>query len=393
MAELSVEAVVEETLARNPTLAQMVAAWQAAQARYPQVAALEDPMVMGKLGPAAIGTSGQVHDHFYAVEASQKLPWFGKLALRGDSALAEASAAGRDVEDARLQLAESARTAFYDFYLVARALEVNAENLRLLDEFQTNARDRYKAVKEASQQDILQADVEIGRQRERTLLLERKRKVALARLNTLMHLPPDNPLPPPPKELEWGKSLPDAQGLRSTALARRPDLQALADHVRAEEAKLGLARKEFGPDFEVAAGYDAFWDVRSQRPEVSVRLNLPIYKDKRLAAVAEARARIAERQADLARRTDQVNYEVQQAYEQVRESEQAVRLYQKEIVPAARRNVQAAQADYKTGRLPFVTLIEAERGVIGLQDRYYEIIADYFRRRATLERVVGGPLP
>jgi outer membrane protein TolC len=87
-----------------------------------------------------------------------------------------------------------------------------------------------------------------------------------------------------------------------------------------------------------------------------------------------------------------VNYEVEQAYQQVRESEQAVRLYEQTVVPAARTNVRAAQADYVTGNIPFLTLIEAERNVIGLQDRYYEIVADYFRRRATLERVIGGPL-
>jgi len=37
-------------------------------------------------------------------------------------------------------------------------------------------------------------------------------------------------------------------------------------------------------------------------------------------------------------------------------------------------------------------LIEAERNVIGLRDRYYELVAEYFRRLAALERAVGGPL-
>jgi hypothetical protein len=37
-------------------------------------------------------------------------------------------------------------------------------------------------------------------------------------------------------------------------------------------------------------------------------------------------------------------------------------------------------------------LVEAERSVVGLRDRYYELVADYYRRLATLERVVGGPL-
>ena len=39
-----------------------------------------------------------------------------------------------------------------------------------------------------------------------------------------------------------------------------------------------------------------------------------------------------------------------------------------------------------------MSLIEAQRNQAGLRDRYFEAVADYFRRRATLERVIGGPL-
>jgi outer membrane protein TolC len=395
-AELSSDALVEQVLARNPSLAQMIAAYQAASARYPQVTALDDPMFTGKVGPAAIGTN-EVRDHWYMVEASQKLPWCGKLALRGESALAEAGAAGHDVDDMRLQLVESARIAFYDYYLAARALEVNADNLELLRKFEASAEDLY-ANRKVPQQDVFQARVEIGREQDRRLALEEARQIAVARINTLMHLPPDGRLPPPPKAIRPAESLPDPQELRSAAVARRPDLRALADRIRSEEAKLGSAQKEFYPDFEVAAGYDAFWDVKSQRPEVNVRLNVPVYRDKRFAALAEAQARIAERRAALARQTDQVNYEVQEAFEKVNRSGRSVRLYEKTILPDAAKNVEAARSAYETGKVPMLTLIEAQRSRVMLLDRYYEAVADSFRRRATLERVVGGapaptPLP
>src|SRR5690242_12182606 len=51
MSELSVDALVKQVLARNQSLAEMVAAWQAAQARYPQVTSLEDPMFAATVGP------------------------------------------------------------------------------------------------------------------------------------------------------------------------------------------------------------------------------------------------------------------------------------------------------------------------------------------------------
>ena len=184
---LTVDSLSEQVLARNPTLTQMVAAADIAAARYPQVTSLEDPVFGAGGAPAAIGQLGD-GNRGYRLDLSQRFPWPGKLELRGDSANAETVAAGRDVDDTKLRLVESARTAFYDYYLVGRALEVNAESLKLLKEFRDNAETRY-ANGLVPQQDILQADVETGRERERQLTLERTRVVAVARINTLMHLP------------------------------------------------------------------------------------------------------------------------------------------------------------------------------------------------------------
>jgi outer membrane protein TolC len=385
---LTVESLVQQVLARNPSLAQMTTAWQAASARYPQVTSLEDPMLGTKLGPGSIGSD--TVGFAYMVEVSQKLPFPGKRGLRGQTAQAEADAAGRDVEDMRLQLIENAQAGFYDYYLVERGLEVNAENLKFLQEFRQTAAARYEKGL-VPLQDLRQADVEIGREQERRLTLEETQKITQARINTLLHLPPDSPLPPPPRTITLQEELPEVAVLRSSALTRRPDLQAHADRIRAEQASLALAQKEFCPDFEVSAGYDAFWQEKPLRSQVGLRLNLPIYKGRRNAAVAEAQARIAQREAELARQTDQVNLQVQEAYERVVKSEKTVRLYVKTILPAAKSHVEAARSAYEKGSIPSLSLIEAQRNQVGLRDRYYEALADYFRRRAALERAIGGP--
>jgi outer membrane protein TolC len=270
---------------------------------------------------------------------------------------------------------------------------VNEESLRLLKELREQASARYEKAL-VPEQDVWQADVELARQQERGLTLNRMRKVAIARINTLMHLPPEALLPPPPERLTVGDDLPAVQELRASALAQRPDLQALANRIGAEEASLRLAEKEFYPDLELVAAYDGFWQPPQQalQAQVGVRLNLPVRTTRRNAAIAEAQARIAERKAQLDSRMDQVKLQVQEAYEQVVESEQVVRLYEKKTLPAARSNVGAARSAYEAGKAPFLSLVEAQRNRIGLLERYYEAIADYYRRRAALERAVGGPL-
>jgi outer membrane protein TolC len=390
--ELSLAGLVVEVLARNPSLAQMTAAWEAASARYPQVTSLDDPMFAGMIAPSSFGSNAV--EPGYRVEVSQKLPFPGKLRLRGQRALAESSAARNDVDDMRVRLIEAARLAFYDYFLVDRAISVNQEGLRLLKEFRQNAETRYKTGL-VPQQDLLQADVEIGRQRERGVTLERVRKVAMARINTLRNVPPDEPLLPAPQKLGVGAGLPPVAGLQALALSQRPDLKALQDRIAVEQAALAVALRDYYPDAEVLAAYDTIMGngpSRDLAPQIGFRLNLPVRLGRRHAAVAEAQAKIVQKQAELMSQVNQVQFQVQEAYAQLVESQRILALYNKEILPAAEKNVKAAQAAYVAGKIPFLSLIEAERNVVNLRDRYFEATADYFRRQANLERVIAAPL-
>jgi cobalt-zinc-cadmium efflux system outer membrane protein len=386
--ELTEAVVVAETLARNPSLAQMAAMADMAAARYPQVTALDDPMAAGFLGPASIG-SREV-DTAYRLEVSQKFPFPGKRFWRGQNALADAAAARSDVDAMRLELAELARNAFIELRLVGRLLKINAESAGLLKDFKDNAQTRYQTG-QASQQDVLQADVELARQRERLLELEQMAKVAAARINALVHRAPDAPLPPTAGALEKLAPLPDAAELRRQARERRPELRALSERIQAEEAGLMVALKERCPDFELMAAYDAFW----QRPEqdlrtmIGVRVNLPVVASRRQGMVQEAQAKIAQRRAELAKLTQQINFQVHEAHAQAERAAKTVKLYEESILPAAQANIKAAQSAYVTGKIPFLSLIEAQRNLIMLRERYDEMVAAQHRARAALDRAAG----
>jgi outer membrane protein TolC len=387
-AVLAVDDLIAEVLARNPTLAQMIAAQQAAEARYPQVTSLEDPMLDLVLAPASLGSNSV--DAGYRVGVSQKFPLAGKRGLRGQVAQAEARAAGNEVDDARLQLVESTRQAFYDLFLAYRAQAVNEENLNFLRQAKKSAENRF--VTGGPEQEVFQLDVEVGRQGERTLTLQRMQQVAQARLNTLMHRPPESPLPPPPSVLVVPSGLPPVESLRAQALQQRPDLRALSDRIAAEEAALTLARREFYPELTVGAAYDTIMGngpARDLAPQLSVGVNIPLRIEKRHAAIVEAQARLEQRRAEFARLVDQASFQIEEAYAQVAESEKIVRHYEKTILPASERNAKTARNAYMATKIQLIPYLEAERDFANLRDRYYQAQAEYFQRRATLDRALG----
>jgi len=385
---LTESALIDAVLRQNPTLEEMRAAVAAAEAKTPQFTSLDDPTVALWTAPCSYA-SDRV-DVAARLEIAQKLPWPGKRELRGAAAAAEAGAAARDLEDAQLRLVEATRAALADLFVAERALVVNKEAQTLLAEFRQNAQARYTTGL-ATQQDMLQADVELARQEERAVALKRAERVASARLNTLLHRAPNSALGPAPAALPDSKDTPDVAALQKQAVSERPDVKALAERIRAEEAAVAVAQSEYKPDVELMAAYDGFWQG-SDRPlqwQVGARVNVPVRTARRDAAVAEAQARVARRRAEMARLVDQIGFEVHEAAERVREARQVIALYDERTLPAARSNVKEAQIGYTTGKVPFVALSEAQRTLAERRERYLEAQAELYRRHATLERVVG----
>jgi cobalt-zinc-cadmium efflux system outer membrane protein len=387
--QIDTQQVVAEVLSRNPSLQAMIYAWRAAAARYPQVVSLEDPMFGFMIGPAALGHESGSNG--YMLDVSQKIPWHGKRYWKGQSAIADTSAARADIEETRLRLIALTKAALADYYLVARLAELNVENSTIMRDFRDAARVKYET-NQVTQEDVLQADVELADVQRRTLELERMRRVAMARINTLLHRAPDYPLPPPPNNVDISGDIPSVELLRQVAIERRPELAAEAARIRAERASLAAANLEYYPDLEIVGRYDGFWENSDLRPQVGMNVNMPIYQWKRDAAVREAANRLNQRCWQYQQRIDEINNDVQQAYEQAIESQRALDLYESKILPAARQNAETARTTYTTAKLDFLRLIESQRRYIMLQEKWRETEAEALRRLALLEQAIGGPI-
>ncbi|MEX2115113.1 MAG: TolC family protein, partial [Pirellulales bacterium] len=388
--ELSLPALVEGVLAQNRSLQASIAAWRAAAERYPQAVALDDPMFMGMIGPASFNSDSVMPA--YLVGGSQKLPWFGKRQLRGQKACFEARAASFDVGDTRLQLIQAARLAFYEYYLAQRQLELNQTNLAAVRAFREAAVSRYEQG-QVTQQDILDSDVELAQLDRRQFELTANRGVAIARINTLLHRAPDFPLPPSPKQLARLAELPPPELLRQLAISNRPDLAAIVSRLYAEQTAVDLANKDYYPDVELVARYDAFWQEFPLRTMIGINANIPIYRKRLDSATREAAFRASQRRAEYEQRIDDINRDVQSLYDKLRASQGLVELYQRQTVPAAQQSVSAARAGYIAGKLDFLRLIESERRLIEIQDQQQDVLAGYHSLLAETERVVAGPLP
>ncbi len=378
--------LIRQVLERNPTIRAARYAWRAGLARYPQVTSLDDPMLGAGFAPRSFGSSKV--DDALKFDLSQKLPFPGKLRLRGELAIGEAEAASHDHAAVRLRLATVASLLFDDYSLAARSLEINAEHVALLEEFKRIATVHYEAGK-ASQQDPIQAEVELTHARRREIVLQTAQRVTAEQINALLHRPTDTALPPPMRAVVPTVADDTVEQLSAQALESRPELAAARARVSAEEARLDLAWREYLPDFTVVGTYNGIHQESDLQSFVGIQLNVPLGLGRRKAAVDEAQARLEQARSRHLAIEDDVRLGVRSGADRLSEAEQVASLYADRLLPAVRDQVAAARSGFETGRNSFLALVDAERSLLEVELGYEQTLADLGRRRAELDRALG----
>lgn len=381
------EALIAGVLARNPALAARCADVGAARQRGAQTSALKDPLISWRVAPLT-ATSADV-DYGQELRVSQRLPYPGWRGLQRELSDAEAESVERDHATLGSDLALEASMLFDDLWETDRSLELNSEHTELLGELLEIVTARYAAGL-ASQQDALQAEVELTHSEHQRMVLSSRHEVLKARINSLLHLAPRAQLPPP----ILGPAAPppsreEERQLIEEALRARPELARLDATLRARQARIELARLERRPEFEVNASYNSMWATPEHQWMVGAAVNLPVRGERIRAGIAEMEARREAVENERRAVVDRVRLEVTIAVERLREAYHVLSLSRDRLRPAARDQVQAALAGFQSGRNDFQAVIMAERNLRDAQMDDHEARAEVGRRRAELDRALG----
>jgi cobalt-zinc-cadmium efflux system outer membrane protein len=386
-AELERAALVQEGLRRNPSLQAAAAAWRAARARVAQERSLEDPMLSYEIAPLSISDDHAPLGHTVKIE--QRLPVPGTRDLRAEMARAEAAMARGTWAEAELGLAMAASTLYDEWYIAHRAFDINARQIESLQALQKSAEARY-ATGGASPEDMLRAEMELGELLQEQIMLAARRDMVRAEINGLLRREPQAALPPPPRELAVRQAPPPAtETLQEQALQSRPELEATRAERRGRRAAVDLARKSYYPEIGLMASYSTMFEHPSHQYMVGVSLDLPIWRDRRRAAVDEARASLARATHDQERLESEIRVEIDKARLRLVEAMDIAALYRTRLVPAARDRVAAARAGFESGRGELAMVLEAENNLRTLELRAETALADVARRDAELARMVG----
>ena len=379
------DALVSEALQMNEDVAASAATAEAACFRIDPARTLPDPFLSFNYQNDGWAFSlGQRDMTFLGAMFAQPLPWPGKLRLAGEeAALRAGEVQAGTVGRAQLSVEARVRRAYYEYLLARELLALIEDRDRSWREIADVARERY-AVGLGVQQDVLRAQVEVLRLDEARADQGARVANRRAELDRLLGRPQDSPVETG-QRLEFRPEAPPLPALLEAVRDRSPELAALELGIEADHSRVLLTKKRFLPDF-VASGGPMYRGSLQPMWQVGLGVTLPIHvgsRQKPLLAAAEAdlrsdRSRLSDAAVELELRT-------RERFQNLDAALRVARLYREGVIPTDQLSLESAIATYRTGKLPFVSVLEALNTLYADRALYLGRLADAEKWRVAID--------
>ena len=258
-------------------------------------------------------------------------------------------------------------TGYYQLVLDSALAEVNAENVRNLEQVLRVTQVAYSA-NQVTQTDFISAEFDLAAARQLQLQYKTSVENDETALNQLLSRPPGAPLDFERKLTFEPLKLP-MDTLIGRAESLRQEILETALTERNSDTALQLAKMEYLPDFTVSYFFDHYLLAsaapapnRTEDHSWVIGANMPIFFWlKQNEDVVRARDNLEASRYDLVSIRNQTAAAVTSLYRSAQYGYQTAILYRQSLIPLANEDFQVALIAYQSGKISFVELSAALR--------------------------------
>jgi outer membrane protein, heavy metal efflux system len=390
---VSLAALLQEALEKNPELAALRAQADVVRQRPAQQRFLDAPMAEAQVWQWPFNSINPADTNMYMFMVTQDLPGRGKRQLRANVEEKDVALAESDIAIRARDVVNRVKQAYAALFIARKAIQVHLDSVELLRQIADVSQAKYITGR-ISQQDVLKPVLELSRLHTDIIMFDEQAKLATARLNVLLNRMPETPIGPLIEPQEQ-TVLPATADLQRLALERQPELQRAHTEVERAEAALASVRSDYKPDFSVQGGYmlmPRMTDAWMGR--VAIRWPKAPWSRGRIdARVAEQTAAIQAAKARTQVTENMVRLAVQEAYVRAKSAQDRAVLLRTTIRPQSQQTLDVSRVAYQTDRVDFQALIDNQRVLLDVNLDYFRALSDFTQALADLERAVGTDLP
>jgi outer membrane protein TolC len=364
----------------NPELKVIFSDYMVAMQQVPKVGALPDPTfafgyfiqpVETRLGPQKA-----------TFNLAQSFPWFGSLGAKKDVASEMAKAKYEVFENAKSNIFFEVKTAYYNYYFIAKAIDITKKNIEILKVFKRLSLVKIEAGN-ASIVDELRVELELNDLENQLALFLDSKDVLQVTFNNLLNRNKFDEIVVP--ELLWQDEIPlNELTMLDSIYTSNHQLKSIDHKLNAFLNQETAAKKDGLPKFTVGFNYVIVGenpmsvDPNNGNDAImfpQIGVSIPLYRKKYKAMIAEAQYM---QEAETARKEDQENTLstiYQNTYKDFSDGNRRIHLNQKQA-EIAKKVLDILITSYSTNSTDFEEVLRIERQLLKYELEHQKAIID-----------------
>lgn len=380
----------------NPQLKSKRLTWQSLIHQYKQATSLNDPTLVYTEAINPVETRLGPQDRVLAL--NQKIPFRGKLALKGEVIKKDIETAKVSFDKASRDLIVELKKSYYELVYLENAVRLSRQNQQLLEKVTHLATNDY-ASSISTLNDVAKSQSQTAQVAYDVLLLEELRATEKTRINTLLNRQPEFSFEVshyarvPPKFphaiaqlYQWAESNEEVT-LSDIAIQKSLVQQKLAGYANLPDFTVGALYTQIGErdvDGLDRNGRDGF--------AINFGLNIPLNRSKNNAIKEQARLQYLKNIEDKKAMQNGLSNSVRQLFFKLNNAYRQTILYQKNLIPQANRAMQISQLQYRENKGSIAQYLETQSTGLNFQLAYQRALADYWQSHVEMEKLTGKKL-
>lgn len=390
----SIEDYQEIAAENNPEVRSAFHQYLASLEEPDQIGTLPDPEVAFAYFISPIET--RLGPQQARISLTQMFPWFGTLGDKREIASIQAKAHFETFRETRNRVFYQIEKAFLDLYELDRSIGIAEENLEILNSLVEISLRRYET-NQATQVDVLRAQIEQEDLKTQLALLQDNRSVLEQRISELLD-DPEHIQIHAPDTLQTDLLLDDSQSLRNQLIQENPTLSRLRYQEESSKEMKQLAAKDGKPSFGIGADY-IFTGERSDMSGLTdngkdaliarASFRIPLFRNKYNSKVQQAEQNIQSVQMEISSKENSLETNLDESLRDYYDAERRFQLYDQTQIQRVNQALTIMMQAYSTDSSNFEEILRMQRKLLDYQLSKIQALTDMHKAMAYIEYLTG----
>ena len=327
---------------------------------------------------------------------SQMFPWFGTLGNRRDVASFRAKAQFERFQEVRNRIFYQTEKNLFELYELDRSIQIAEENLEILNSLVEISLRRYET-NQATQVDVLRAQIEQEDLKTQLALLRDNRNVIVQKINEILNHP-DTLQIESPDTLVAGLEISGLQPLKEMLIQQNPDISRLRYLEKSSMEMKELALKDGNPSFGLGVDYILTGERRAV-PELAnngddaliarASIKIPIFRNKYNSNVRQAELNVQSAQSQLASRQNSLETDLEASLRDFYDADRRFELYDQKQIQRINQALNIMMQAYSADSSGFEEILRMQRKLLEYRLNRIRALTDMHRSAAYIDYLTG----